>query len=82
MCLLQVAAFQCLQPFLGTVLAYFILGEEPTVWDVGAVGILVGLILVSRDKQDKTKPNAIMARLSRLMSQSSLQTLARTAAKE
>ena len=27
---LQVAAFQCLQPFVGTLLAFLVLGEEPT----------------------------------------------------
>ena len=43
----QVAAFQCLQPFLGTVLAVAVLGEEPSVWDLGAVAVIGGLILVS-----------------------------------
>ena len=45
--LVQVAAFQCLQPFLGTVLAVAVLGEEPSVWDLGAVAVIGGLILVS-----------------------------------
>ena len=31
----QVAAFQCLQPFVGTLLAFLVLGEEPT----GAQGV-------------------------------------------
>ena len=34
----QVAAFQCLQPFMGTLLAFFVLGEQPSVWDLGALG--------------------------------------------
>lgn len=34
---LQVAAFQCLQPFIGTLLAFLVLNESPTAWDLGAV---------------------------------------------
>lgn len=34
---LQVAAFQCLQPFIGTLLAFLVLNESPTPWDLGAV---------------------------------------------
>ena len=48
----QVASFQCLQPFVGTLLAFAVLGEEPSVWDLGAVGVLVGLVLVVSDKHD------------------------------
>lgn len=33
----QVAAFQCLQPFIGTLLAFLVLNESPTPWDLGAV---------------------------------------------
>ena len=46
----QVAAFQCVQPFFGTVLAFAVLGEEPSMWDLGAVGVIGGLALVSLDK--------------------------------
>lgn len=46
------ASFQCLQPFVGTLLAFAVLGEEPSVWDLGAVGVLVGLVLVVSDKHD------------------------------
>ena len=48
----QVAAFQCLQPFVGTMLAFAVLGEEPSVWDLGAIGIFVGLLLVVFDKKE------------------------------
>ena len=52
MCLRQVASFQCLQPFVGTLLAFAVLGEEPSVWDLGAIGVLVGLVLVVSDKHN------------------------------
>ena len=45
---LQVAAFPCLQPFLGTLLAFSLLGEAPSWWDLGAVGIVAGLLLTAR----------------------------------
>lgn len=48
----QVAAFQCLQPFLGTALAAAVLGERPSAWDLGAIGVVAGLVVVSRDKDD------------------------------
>ena len=51
---MQVAAFQCLQPFVGTMLAFAVLGEEPSVWDLGAIGIFIGLFLVVFDKKDST----------------------------
>ncbi|GAB4820825.1 hypothetical protein N2152v2_007871 [Parachlorella kessleri] len=44
----EVAAFPCLQPFLGTLLAFSLLGEAPSWWDVGAVGIVAGLLLTAR----------------------------------
>lgn len=50
--LLQVAAFQCLQPFIGTILAFLVLNEAPTAWDLGAIGIVAGLVLVSTDRRD------------------------------
>ena len=34
---------------MGTVLAFFVLGEQPSAWDLGAVGVVAGLILVVRD---------------------------------
>ena len=40
---MQVAAFQCLQPLLGSVLAITLLGEEPSLWDLGAIGVIGGL---------------------------------------
>ncbi|CAD7703401.1 unnamed protein product [Ostreobium quekettii] len=43
----QVAAFQCLQPLVGTVLAFSFLGERLTWWDLGAVGVVGGLFLVT-----------------------------------
>lgn len=46
---LQVAAFQCLQPFIGTLLAFLVLNESPTPWDLGAVRMLsvVWLLLIA-----------------------------------
>ncbi|GMH40336.1 hypothetical protein BSKO_08240 [Bryopsis sp. KO-2023] len=45
----QVATFQCLQPFVGTVLAFTLLGERLTWWDLGAVGVVFGLVIVNRE---------------------------------
>ena len=45
----QVAAFQTLQPFVGAVLAVMILNEKVNRYDLGAVGIVVGLLMVTRD---------------------------------
>lgn len=47
----QVAAFQCLQPFLGTLLAFLVLQEQLSWWDLGAVGVVAGLLLVSVDSK-------------------------------
>jgi drug/metabolite transporter (DMT)-like permease len=44
----QVAAFQCLQPFIGTALAVMVLGEHVNKYDFGAIGIVLGLLLVTR----------------------------------
>ena len=44
----HVAAFTCLQPFLGTALAAACLGESVSAWDAGALGVLAGLWLVAR----------------------------------
>eukprot|EP00884_Botryococcus_braunii_P017363 jgi/Botrbrau1/430/Bobra.110_2s0080.1 len=74
----QVAAFVCLQPFLGTLLAFLVLGEQPSVWDLGALGILFGLLLVTTDKADKTDRTAVaqlLARMRRLVNQAPLATL-------
>ena len=49
---LQVAAFQCLQPFVGTLLAFVVLHEQPSLWHLGAVGVIAGLLIISRDKKD------------------------------
>ena len=48
----KVASFVCLQPFVGTALAALFLGERPTVWDGGALGVLAGLALVAREGKD------------------------------
>lgn len=45
----HVAAFTCLQPFLGTAGAALFLGEAVTPRDAGALGVLAGLALVARD---------------------------------
>ncbi|KAK9828607.1 hypothetical protein WJX72_001011 [[Myrmecia] bisecta] len=63
----QVAAFQCLQPFVGTVLAFFVLGEEPSLWDLGAVGVVVGLITIAKDK-GALEASPIVTRLRKIMS--------------
>jgi drug/metabolite transporter (DMT)-like permease len=63
----QVAAFQCLQPFIGTLLAFWVLKEEPTAWDLGAIGIVAGLLLVSTDKRD-IDTQSVLARIKRMLS--------------
>ena len=35
---------------LGSVLAISLLGEEPSLWDLGAIGVVGGLAAVSLDK--------------------------------
>lgn len=54
----QVASFQCLQPFMGTVLAFFVLGEQPTFWDLGAIGVVAGLVLVVREPKEAGKASS------------------------
>lgn len=49
MCCVQVAVFQCLQPFVGTILAFTLLDENPTWWDAGGIGVILGLLIVNRD---------------------------------
>ena len=44
-----VAAFTCLQPFLGTALAACYLGEPVTIWDAGALAVVAGLGLVASE---------------------------------
>ncbi|KAL0029246.1 hypothetical protein WJX79_005217 [Trebouxia sp. C0005] len=65
----QVAAFQCLQPFVGAVLAFAVLGEEPSIWDVGAIGVIAGLVLVAKDPTEST---AMFSKIKRIVSQTSL----------
>ena len=60
------AAFQCLQPFVGTILAFAILGEEPSLWDLGAIGVILGLITVAYDRKDQ--PNPLINRMRRAFS--------------
>lgn len=67
----QVAAFQCLQPFIGTILAFLVLNEAPTAWDLGAIGIVAGLVLVSTDRRDMDT-QALLARIKRMLTQRSL----------
>ena len=68
---MQVAAFQCLQPFVGALLACTILGEEPSIWDVGAIGVIAGLYVVAKEpKPSDTK--ALISKLRRAVSRSSL----------
>lgn len=65
------AAFQCLQPFIGTLLAFLVLNEALTAWDLGAVGVVAGLLLVSTDRRDVTHA-AVISRIKRLLSQRTL----------
>lgn len=44
----QVASFQCLQPFVGAALAVMVLGERVNTYDLGAFGIVIGLLMVTR----------------------------------
>ena len=46
----QVASFQCLQPFLGASLAFLLLQEKLSWWDLGAIGVLAGLFMVTSEK--------------------------------
>ncbi len=68
-CCMQVAAFQCLQPFVGAVLAFAVLGEEPSIWDAGAIGVIAGLVLVAKDPTETT---AMFSKIKRIVSQTSL----------
>lgn len=62
----QVAAFQCLQPFLGTVLAASLLGEALSAWDAGALGVVAGLVLVCSERGD-AETAALVARARKLI---------------
>lgn len=63
----QVASFQCLQPFLGSLLAFLVLHEKPSIYDLGAIGVVAGLVLVTTDKRD-AQMGAIMVKLRAVMS--------------
>lgn len=79
----QVAAFQCLQPFIGTLLAFTVLHEQPSMWDLGAFPIVAGLVLVSTDKKDIDsgwQAQAVMARLKRMISSKHLAALSKSTA--
>jgi len=54
-----VAAFQCLQPFFGTLLSFLFLGERPTAWDLGGIGVISGLLLVISDGPDSGKQREV-----------------------
>jgi hypothetical protein len=45
-----------------------VLNEQPTAWDLGAVGIVAGLLLVSTDRRDSIDTQAVLSRLKRLLS--------------
>lgn len=62
----QVAAFQCLQPFLGSLLAFLLLHESLSWWDLGSVGVVAGLMLVTMDSKDLVQ-NAAMNRLKAML---------------
>lgn len=66
---IQVAAFQCLQPFVGAVLAVLVLGEEASIWDLGAIGVIAGLVLIAKDPGETT---AMLNKLKRIVSHQSL----------
>jgi EamA-like transporter family len=55
----QVASFQALQPLMGTVLSFLFLGERPTAWDLGGIGVISGLILVVHDAKDSVKQREV-----------------------
>ena len=55
----QVAAFQCLQPPIGSFLGFVILGEALSVWDFGALGVICGLFLVNRDPGKRSKDKTV-----------------------
>lgn len=55
----QVASFQALQPLMGTVLSFLFLGERPTAWDLGGIGVISGLALVTRDAKDSGKQREV-----------------------
>lgn len=63
----QVAAFQCLQPFLGSLLAFAVLHEKLSWWDLGAVGVVAGLFLVSMDTKREAQVRSAVSRLRMMM---------------
>lgn len=40
---------------MGTILSFLFLGERPTAWDLGGIGVISGLVLVTRDAKDGLK---------------------------
>jgi len=48
---------------MGTVLAFLVLGEQPSVWDLGAVGVVAGLILVVREPKGETLGSPFTSRV-------------------
>lgn len=56
---------------VGTVLAFAVLGEEPSIWDLGAIGVFVGLLLVVYDRKD-AKEHPVMTGMRRILSQQKL----------
>ncbi len=58
----------CPQPFIGSVLSFMVLGEQPTWWDLGAVGVIAGLVLVVREKRDY-EAGTFVGRLRRILTQ-------------
>lgn len=53
---------------VGTVLAFAVLEEEPSVWDLGAIGVFIGLFLVVFDKKE-LKDHPVVSSMRRILSQ-------------
>lgn len=65
----QVAAFQCLQPFLGSILAFLVLQEQLSWWDLGAIGVVAGLFLVTLEtKYEALSKASLSASMRRVAS--------------
>lgn len=67
----QVASFQCLQPPIGTFLAFLVLHEWPNWYDLGALGVIAGLALVAR-KGGSSPADMMMSALKKSRSYAAL----------
>lgn len=71
-----------MQPFVGTALAVMVLGEEPTWWDLGAVGVIIGLGLVTSDTADmQLYLQPMVTKMKRIISSGSFTSLRAASAK-